>query len=83
MPLLNGIEAAVQIKKLLPGMKFLFVTMHAATAYIEAVFEAGGTGYVLKSSIREELLDQSVLNGHLYVSPSLSTEHLMRFQDAV
>jgi DNA-binding NarL/FixJ family response regulator len=85
MPLLNGIDAAVQIKNLLPAMKFLFVTMHAATAYIEAVFEAGGTGYVLKSGIREELLEaaQSVLNGHIYVSPSLSTEHLVRFQDAV
>src|SRR5678810_1040367 len=44
MPHLNGIHAAVQIKKDLPGIKLLFVTMHSNTAYIEAAFEAGGTG---------------------------------------
>ena len=83
MPLLNGIDAAVQIKKSLPGMKLLFVTMHASTAYVEAAFEAGGTGYVLKSGIREELSEavQSVLSGRIYVSPGLSTEYPERFQD--
>ena len=84
MPLLSGIDAAVQIKKSLPEMKLLFVTMHTSTAYIEAAFEAGGTGYVLKSGIRGELLEavQSVLNGgRFYVSPGLSIEHLERFQD--
>jgi CheY-like chemotaxis protein len=83
MPLLNGIDAAAQIKKSLPGMNFLFVTMHLSTAYIEAAFKAGGTGYVLKSGIREELLDavQSVLNGRIYVSPNLSIKHLDWFQD--
>jgi DNA-binding NarL/FixJ family response regulator len=82
MPLLNGINAAVQIKKRLPTMKFLFVTMHASTAYKEAAFEAGGTGYVLKSGVREELQEavQSVLNGRIYVSPNLSTEHLERLR---
>jgi DNA-binding NarL/FixJ family response regulator len=80
MPLLNGIEAAVQIKKSLPGIKLLFVTMHASTAYVKAAFEAGGTGYVLKSGLRDELPDavQSVLGGRTYVSPSLSTEYLER-----
>ena len=83
MPLLNGIDAAVQIKKSLPGMKLLFVTMHANTAYVEAAFEAGGTGYVLKSGLRDELPDavQSVLSGRIYASPSLSTDHPERLQD--
>jgi DNA-binding NarL/FixJ family response regulator len=83
MPLLNGIDAAVQIKKSLPGVKLLFVTMHVNPAYLEAALNAGGTGYVLKSAAREELLDaiKSVLNGHIYVTPSLSSEHLERFQD--
>ena len=82
MPLLNGIDAAVQIKKSLPGVKVLFVTMHASPAYLEAAFNAGGTGYVLKSAAREELLDaiQSVLRGDIYVTPSLSGEHLERFK---
>jgi len=83
MPLLNGIDAAVRIRKNLPGMKLLFITMHVNPAYLEAALNAGGTGYVLKSAAREELLDaiKSVLNGRIYVSPSLSGEHLERFED--
>ena len=83
MPLLNGIDAAVKIKKSLPGVKLLFVTMHVNPAYLEAALNAGATGYVLKSAAREELLDaiKSVLDGHIYVTPSLSGEHLERFTD--
>jgi DNA-binding NarL/FixJ family response regulator len=83
MPLLNGIDAAVQIKKSLPGVKLLFVTMHVNPAYLEAALNAGATGYVLKSAAREELLEaiNSVLNGRIYVTPSLSSEHLERFTD--
>ena len=83
MPLLNGIDAAVQIKKSLPGVKLLFVTMHVNPAYLEAALNAGGTGYVLKSAAREELLEaiNSVLNGRIYVTSSLSSEHLERFTD--
>ena len=83
MPLLNGIDAAVQIKKSLPGVKLVFVTMHANPAYLEAALNAGATGYVLKSAAREELLQaiQKVMAGDLYITPSLSTEHLERFHD--
>ena len=82
MPLLNGVDAAVQIKKSLPGVKLLFVTMHVSPAYLEAALDAGGTGYVLKSAAREELLEavDSVLKGRIYVTPGLSNEHLERFQ---
>src|SRR3984885_9105798 len=80
MPLLNGIDAAVQIKKNLPAVKLLFITMHLNPAYLEAALGAGGTGFVLKSAAREELLDaiKSVLNGRIYVTPNLSSEHLER-----
>jgi DNA-binding NarL/FixJ family response regulator len=83
MPLLNGVDAAVQIKKSLPGVKLLFVTMHVNPAYLEAALNAGGTGYVLKSAAREELLEaiESVLSGRIYVTPSLSSERLERFED--
>ena len=83
MPLLNGIDAAVQIKKSLPGVKLLFVTMHINPAYLEAALNAGGNGYVLKSASREEFLEaiKSVIDGRIYVSPTLSSEHLERFKD--
>ena len=56
--------------------------MHSSPVYVKAAFEAGATGYVLKSAVLEELLDavQSVLRGRIHVTPGLSTEHLERFQ---
>ena len=83
MPQLNGIDAAIQIKTSLPGIKLLFVSMHSSSVYVRAALDAGGNGYVLKSAVLEELLDavQSVLRGRVYVSRGLSTEHLGRFQD--
>ena len=83
MPLLNGVDAAVQIKKSLPEAKLLFVTMHVNPAYLEAALEAGGTGYVLKSAAGRELLEavDSVLKGRIYITPGLSGEHLERFSD--
>jgi DNA-binding NarL/FixJ family response regulator len=83
MPLLNGIDAAVLIRKSHPGVKLLFVTMHVDPAYLEAALHAGGTGYVLKSAAREELLQavNAVMDGRIYVSPGLSGDHLERFRD--
>ena len=83
MPLLNGIDAAVQIKKSLPETKLLFVTMHVNPAYLEAALDAGGTGYVLKSAARRELLEavDCVLKGRIYITPSLSGQDLERFRD--
>ena len=50
MPLLNGIDAARQIKKAWPEAKLLFLTMHASPVYLREAMDAGGMGYVLKSS---------------------------------
>jgi DNA-binding NarL/FixJ family response regulator len=57
--------------------------MHVNPAYLEAALSAGATGYVLKSAASEELLlaIESVLNGRIYVTPSISSEHLERFKD--
>lgn len=73
MPLLNGIDAARQIKRAWPQAKLLFLSMHASTAYLQEAFNAGGSGYVLKSSAAEELRTaiQRVLSGQTYVAPSL------------
>jgi DNA-binding NarL/FixJ family response regulator len=83
MPLLNGIDAAVQIKKSLPEVKIVFVTMHDSPAYLASALQAGASGYVMKSAASEELVQaiDSVLNGRIYVSSSLSKESLEQFRD--
>lgn len=83
MPLLNGIDAAVQIRRSLPDVNLVFVTMHVNTAYLEAALDAGAAGYVLKSAAREELLEavNAVLRGEIYLTPGLTSESLTRFRD--
>jgi DNA-binding NarL/FixJ family response regulator len=84
MPVLNGIDAAVQVKKHLPAVKLLFVTMHDSPAYLVSALQAGASGYVLKSAASEELLEaiDSALDGRIYVSSRLWKESLAHFRDS-
>jgi len=76
MPLLNGIDSARQIKRLLPDTKIVFLTMHADRDYVSEAFRAGASGYLLKSSAEEELgpAIRAVLTGRVYVAKDLSAE---------
>lgn len=78
MPLLNGIDAARQIKKEWPQAKLLFLSMHSSAVYLREAIEAGGSGYVLKSSATEELRTaiQKVLKGEVYLTASFDQEVL-------
>ena len=82
LPLLNGIDAARQIKKELPETKILFLTMHGNLAYLKNALAAGGSGYVLKTSAREELLKavQDVARNRIHVSPGFGEEIVERFE---
>ena len=76
MPLLNGIEAARQIKKAWPDARLLFLTMHADPFYVREALQAGGAGYLLKSSANEELhrAIRSVLKGERYLTNAIPWE---------
>jgi len=76
MPLLNGIEAARQIRQAWPRARLLFVTMHANGMYLREAMSAGASGYVLKTSAAEELLPaiRTVLEGGVYVTPALASQ---------
>ena len=74
MPLLSGMEAASRIKASLPEVKLVFFTMHSQQSYLQAAFNVGAAGYVLKSASGKELLGavQKALEGQTYVSADLS-----------
>jgi len=76
LPLLNGIDAARQLKQVWPEVKILFLTMHASPLYLREAMDAGGMGYVLKTSAFEELRTavQKVLAGQIYLTPSFDRE---------
>jgi DNA-binding NarL/FixJ family response regulator len=74
LPLLNGIEAARQIRAGNPTVKIIFLTMHREVAFAVEALAAAGNGYVLKDSAGEELVAAigETLNGRVYVSPSIA-----------
>lgn len=82
LPLLNGIDAARLIKKELPETKLLFLTMHSNLAYLKDALAAGASGYVLKTSAREELLGavQDVVRNRIHVSPGFGEEIVSQFE---
>lgn len=73
MPELNGVEAAIQLGKLAPKTKLVFVTQQIDAQYLRAAFRAGGVAYVAKQSATEELLTaiRQALAGMVYVTPLL------------
>lgn len=73
MPVLNGMEAARQIKTATPGVKLLFVTQKADREYVQAAFRIGASGYILKQSAVGELIPalREILSGRYYIAPSL------------
>jgi DNA-binding NarL/FixJ family response regulator len=81
MPILNGIDAAHQLRKLLPSAKLIFVTMHADADFVTEAFRAGAAGYLLKRSAASELLTaiREVLKGNHYVSPLVTRNALDLF----
>ena len=82
LPMLNGIDAAKQIHKAWPDAKLVFLTMHTNPIYLRLAMQAGGSGYVLKTSAAEELRPaiQKVLKGEVYVSAKFGPEVVAALQ---
>jgi DNA-binding NarL/FixJ family response regulator len=76
MPVLNGIDAARQLRKTLPAAKLIFLTMHGDPDYVKEALRAGASGYLLKRSAASELLTalREVMKGNTYVSPLVGAD---------
>jgi DNA-binding NarL/FixJ family response regulator len=73
MPLLNGIDAARQIREIDPRTKIVFLTIHSDIGYATAALSLGNSAYVLKTSVAAELpvAVRSLLVGNDYVSRAI------------
>lgn len=78
MPLLNGLDAARQLTKLVPESKIVFLTMHATPSYATEAFKAGASGYLIKRSAATELKDaiHAVMKGQHYLTPLITKDVL-------
>jgi len=73
MPLMNGLEAGLRLKELMPTMKLIFLTMNEDPDLAVEAMRCGASGYLLKSSAVEEMLCaiQLALKGKTYVTPQI------------
>jgi DNA-binding NarL/FixJ family response regulator len=74
MPLLNGMEAGKQLKKLLPSTKIVVVTMNEDVALAKEALRHWASAYLLKKSAGSELLKavNEVLHHKTYVTPRVA-----------
>jgi DNA-binding NarL/FixJ family response regulator len=72
MPRLNGLDAARYLKRTMPKIKLIFMTMNEDPDLVGEAFRAGGSGFLLKQAAAFELMDaiEKVLTGGSYVTPS-------------
>ncbi len=76
MSQLNGLDAGARIKRAMPGVKLVFLTMSTAPHLAAEAFRRGASGYVLKQSSGEELLIaiRKAAQGGSYLSPLVAKE---------
>jgi DNA-binding NarL/FixJ family response regulator len=70
LPSLDGIEAARQIRKLVPKSKIIFLTIESSADVVQEALSLGARGYVVKAMAESELLTalEAVLLGKTFVS---------------
>lgn len=74
MPVMSGIEATRQLKKEMPGLRIIAVSMHSDRQYVKGILEAGADGYLLKNCTYRQLTDAivSVYTGKKILSDDIT-----------
>ncbi len=74
MPGLNGIEATRYIKERCQGTAVIILSMHYDESYVIRALRAGARGYLLKDSLKGDLLAaiRAVVQGHSHFSPKIN-----------
>src|SRR5580698_10418408 len=81
MPLLNGLDAGQEIRKLLPTTKLIVLTINEDPDVASKALRHWAAGYLLKKSAGVELKKaiSEVLRGHSYVTPSIAQKLMDEF----
>jgi len=74
MPLLNGLEATRQIRKVVPTTRVLILSAHSDDEYIRQVILLGAAGYLIKQTSADLLAKaiREVEKGNTFFSPSIA-----------
>ncbi len=81
MPRLSGIEAARQVRDLVPTTKILMLTVSDEEDDLYEAIKAGANGYLLKEISVEEVAEaiRAVVQGQSLISPSMASKLLNEF----
>ena len=74
MPGMSGMEALRQLKALRSDTRIILLTIHAGAPIVTEAMHAGASGYLLKQSAGDELVNaiHEVLQGRIYLTPALT-----------
>jgi DNA-binding NarL/FixJ family response regulator len=72
MPQLNGLDAGMHIKKSMPAIKLIFLTMNLDPYLVRQAIRIGASGFLLKQGTAKELPEaiEKVMCGGSYVTPA-------------
>jgi DNA-binding NarL/FixJ family response regulator len=74
MPGVGGIDATSRIKRNVPAVKVLILSVHDDRGYLRQVLRAGASGYVLKKAADTELMAaiRAAARGEVFLDPALA-----------
>ena len=78
LPEIDGIEVARTLRRLMPELKIIALSIHNEQRFVQEMLAAGAIGYVDKSSAYEELVRavRAVMQGQIYLSPEVTRSAL-------
>jgi DNA-binding NarL/FixJ family response regulator len=76
MPVMNGLNAGQQLKRLMPTVKLIYLTMNQDPDIAAEAFRLGASAFLLKTSAAAELLHaiRTVVRGGIYVTPLMTKD---------
>ena len=76
MPVMNGTDAILAIRKEFPDARIIVLTTYSGDAQAYRALKAGAYGYLLKSMLRKELVEtiRSVHGGKKRIPPEIAVE---------
>jgi len=83
MPIVNGLDAIVEIRKHFPDARIIVLTTYSGDAQVTKAFKAGAFGYLLKSMLRKELVEtiRSVHAGLRRIPPEIAVGMAEHYAD--
>jgi len=81
MPEVTGAQATARLKECCPDSKVLVLTVHEDKSYLHELLEAGASGYVLKRTATDELINavRAVAAGAVYLDPHVAGNVVQSF----